>query len=410
MNPLVEIGKDGQCILWQPHLLAEALATDERHDLGLEPLLNQAGVSADLFKVESDHTSIRWEWGAWQRVEIGAEQGEGAGRPLTYTRAQAPTVGWRELPPADAVELTFYDTDDALGGRVKIEVPEAAHFGRDVEFSGPRGGAVWVKLLNSKNSGDLQVEWLRLDMRQSFKPKGEPIAFPAGETQIRVRVPSYFATGHIAVVRSRRGRRQLIGYAHYHDASTNLVTPDLSRSEGVKEFQVVRRWVEGSAGAAPRRLGRDATAEEWLDNWPSASCKRLLRVSERARLCAEFAGRDARKLMRDYPTGLLRYLALRACGHPSADAAGIVRLLDGHSFAAALNVALPALGGALPLLAAPEERAWAVRHADNPNLAVAAGSAAGQGPRALARALHLLDRRAEACAAWEARRREAAGT
>jgi len=403
MKPLVEIGKDGQCLFWQPHLLTEALAESRppHDDLALEPSPNPAGVSADLFNVRSDHAAISWSWGHWSRVEIRAEAGEGAGAALAYANSQPPSVGWKELPSSGAVELTFYVADGAAAGCVKVEAPDAAGFGRDVEFSGARRGEVFVTLLNSKSTAGVTVERRTVGQLKEYPLKGEPVPFGSGQTRVCVPLPYYFF-GIIAVVRNAGGRRRLLGYAQYNGREVTL--PDLSEGLAAEELTDLRRCVERETGGGPPRPQREATADEWLENWPSVSRKRLGRLLEQARRRAGLAERDAYKVLRAHPAGLLRYLALSYLGYKSRSPERLIRQLDGSSFQAALNAALPGLGRALLQLGAPAEKGWAVRHAENTNVAEAAASAAGQGVSALERALHLLDVRSEARALWEARR------
>jgi hypothetical protein len=401
MNPLVDIGKDGQCILWQPHLLTELLADHPPDALALEPSLNPAGVSRALFGVETDDVSVKWVWGHWKRVEITAESADGTGAPRGYVCPRPASARWSELSVSGAVELTFYGANDEAGGSVKVEVPDAANFGRDVEFGASRGGEIVVRLLNTKNCEDVTVERLRLTHWKEFKPKGVPIAFRSGQTQLSVPVSDDFF-GIIAVVRNVRRRRHLVGYVEYNGKVPAV--PNLSRALDAEKFRDVRRWVEGEERAATLHLHQDATLEEWLDNWPSVSRRRLNQLLEEACRRANLTKERAYKVLRAHPTGLLRYLALSHCGYQPPGPESLIRLLDKSDFMAALNGALPGLGGALSRLGAPEERAWAVRHAGNPNLADAVASAAGQGVSALERALHLLDRRSEARASWEARR------
>jgi hypothetical protein len=407
MTPLVEISTSGQTILWQPHLLTDVVQSRQMDDLTLEPILNPTGVSgAALFKVESHETSVKWAWGQWKRVEIRADQVNGLSAPLNYVQPPRPSVKgnevkWNELPAASAVELTFYGADEVAGGHVRIEVPDTATFGRDVEFVQPRGGMILVRLLNAEGAAGLSVERLRLWDREEFRLKGDPIAFRSGESHLSVPVSSDFF-GIIAVVRNRHQRRSLIGYAHYD--GERMILPNLSQSIDATEFQKVRRWIEGDARRSQQqRRHQDMTAEEWFDSWPLNSRKRLRHLSDQARRRFNLMGDEAHKMLRVYPTGLLRYLALAHCGYTSSSAEKMIRLLNESSFQSALNTALPNLGGALAHLKSLEEKIWSVRHADNPNLVDAIAWAGNQGMAALERALHLLDKRSEARAAWEAR-------
>lgn len=400
INPLLEIGKDEQCILWQPHLLTEAMASRRLDDLALEPVLNPAGVSgAAMFKVKSDESAVKWAWGNWKRVEIRAEQVNGLSAPLSYAPPRSPVVEWNELTAASAVELTFYGADDTASGRVKVEVPDTAAFGRDVEFEQPRGGAILVKLLNAKDSKGMSVERLTLGQKEEYKLKGGPLAFRSGELHVSVPAPGDFF-GIVAVIKNRH-RRRLIGYAHFDGRKISL--PNLSQSVTAIEFQKIRRWIEGAARSEHARLHQDMTAEEWLENWPANSRNRLRYFSEQARRHINLTEDDTRKVLRAYSTGLLRYLTIFHCGYKSSNPERIIRRLNEGSFQAALNEVFPHLGGALASLKSLEERTWAIQHADNPNLVDAATWAGQQGVGALERALHLLDKRSEARASWEAR-------
>ncbi len=401
MNPLIEIGINSQTILWQPHLLTDVMKARQLDELALEPRLNPAGTPGPaLFKVESKESAIKWAWGQWKRVEIRAEQGNGLSAPQSYAPPQRPTVKWNQLLASRAVELTFYGADGVAAGCVRIEVPDTTAFGRDVEFGQPRGGAIVVRLLNTNDSTGLSVERLRLWERGEFRLKGTPIFFLPGELHARVPVPSDFF-GIIAVIRNRHQRRSLIGYTHYDGAKT--VQPNLIQPIDAEEFKTIRRWIEGDTRSNQQRLQQDMTADEWFNLWPLNSRKRLRHLSGQARRRFNLTVDAADKMLRAYPTGLLRYLALVHCGYESSRPENVIRQLNDGSFQSALSATLPHLGGALARLTSPEEKIWSVRHAHNPNLIETAMWAANQGVAALERALHLMDKRAEAQASWEAR-------
>lgn len=403
MNPRIEIGEDGQSILWQRHLLTDVMESSRLDALTLEPLLNAAGTGSEMFKVEIGDSSVGWQWGRWSRVEIRAGDAGEAGPPQSYSPPHPTSLGWGELPVASAVELTFYGTDGLDAGCVKVAVPVTAAFGRGLVFTQPRGGNVEVRLPDARDSATCSVERLMLAPGEEFRPKGSPIVFRQGESQARVPVDLSFF-GIIALIRTRRGQRKLLGYATYNGTKTSL--PNLNRDEDARLFQRLRRWIEGGAHNARPQAHTATTNEEWLDNWPSNSRKRLRDLYEQAQRHLGVSGDGAYKVLREYPTGLARYLTLFHCGYKSSSSGAekIIPPLDGGSFQAALKGVLPHLEGALSGLTAIEEKVWAIRHAENPNLAEAAAYAAGQGVSALQRALHLLEKRSQACAAWEARR------
>jgi hypothetical protein len=398
MTSLIEIGKDQQCLVWQPHLLTEAMESRRWTDLMLEPVVNPGGGGAASVKIDCNDVSVKWVWGNWNRVEIGAANTEASGAARTYTRSQHSEAKWKELPAVRDVELTFYGAE-GLTARAKVEVPDVANLGRDVEFGQRRNGMVRVRLLNSKVHTNVTVELLRLSMESVYKPRGRPFPLQSGTSQASVPVPHDFF-GVLAVVANRNGQRRLIGAADFDDRGR--VTP---QSPGDDELKKVRRWVESGVvnGRQAPRLA--LTAEEWLDNWPDNSRERLASLYQLARRHLESTGvAGADDLLRACPTGLARYLTLTQCGYESFTPQNLIRQLNGGSFQSALNTELPVLSKALAVLNSPVERIWAIEHADNRNLAEVAASVRDLGIAALARELHLFDRRSEAIAAWEARR------
>jgi hypothetical protein len=78
--------------------------------------------------------------------------------------------------------------------------------------------------------------------------------------------------------------------------------------------------------------------------------------------------------------------------------------LNSNNFQKALNSVLPALCAAIAALHDPNERIWAIQNAHNRYLPAAVSEAKNDGLAALARALHLADKRSEAIASWESRR------
>lgn len=402
---LTEIGLDGRAILWRPHLLTDVLEALGAEALGREPvLLGRGDAAAAPFKVMTDAEGLSWNWGRWKKLRVA----DGRGVAQTYPAPQRPSVRWADLPVSDAFELTFYGADDAPGGVVKVEMPSAAAFGRDVKFV-QRGGVVVVRLLKRVESARVHVEVLEpgqtLDVALGQGAiKRSVVPFRPDETDLRVPLLPFTI---IAAVKLLGGRRELLGYVSYN-GSEPVAEPNLSLAMDAELLKKVRGWVGEVEGA--QREGK-LTPEEWLDNWPQASRAGLFRLAEQAVAHLGLGAAEAKRLLCEHPAGLARFLALVACGYARTDAVQGVRELDGGSFEAALGALAPHLTAALPSLASPDEKSWAVAHAHNRCLEEAAAWAGGQGEDALNRALRLLEIRAAAVAAWEARsRRRAAET
>jgi hypothetical protein len=398
---LVEIGQDGCAILWQPHLLTDVMRARANDALALEPVMLPPGDEAAApFKVVNNSAALSWHWGGWKMVEfvaVGAGQTGHARKLLPPQRSQ---VEWRELPDCDAVELTFYDADGARGV-VKVEASRVATFGREVEFTQPRGGVVGVRLLNQPDGESTLVERMIPGQEEGFRVR-RPISFRPGETFLRVPVAE-LGWGILAVVRRRRGRRQLLAYAHYDGEKNCVSLPDVSLPLDVAELQRLRRWFgEDTRGGRAQRPD-ELPLEDWLDNWPGGGRSRLSHLAAQARARLGLNDEGIGQLLRSSPTGLARYLALALCGYATRSPARDIRQLDEGSFQAALSALSPQLAVALSELSAPEEKGWAVTHAHSPCLGEAVGWADGQGLDALERALHLFEKRAEAIAAWSAR-------
>lgn len=407
---LTEIGRDGRGLLWRPHLLTDAMEACGADALAREPVLLKRGDPAITpFKVSSDGEGLSWKWGQWKKLQIAG----GRGDARTYLAAQRPSVKWADLPPGDTFELTFYAADDEARGVVMVEMPRTVAFGRDVKFV-QRGRDVVVNLLNRVERGErVHVEvlepgqTLNAALGQGAIRRGV-ITFRPGETAVRLPLTPFTI---IAAVRHLGGRRELLGYVSYN-GSDPVVEPNLSLAMDAKLLEKVRGWVgEGKGAPQPQESEYQPTPEEWPDNWPQTSRARLARLAEQAVARLGLSAAEAGRLLCNHPAGLARLVVLAVCGykHPSAEQG--VRGLDEGSFQAALGSLTPHLAAALPSLASPDEKSWAVRHAHSPCLEGAAAWVGGQGVPALRRALHLLEIRADAVAAWERRsRRRAAET
>lgn len=402
---LTEIGKDGRAILWRPHPLTDAMEAHGAGAFAREPVLLRRGdPAAAPFKVATDGDGLSWKWGAWKKLRIA----DGRGGARTYSAAERPAASWADLPAGDSFELTFYDAGDKARGAVKIEMPRAAAFGRDVKFV-QRGGAVVVSLLSRVERARVYVEVLEPGQTRDAALGQEALRrglvhFPQGETAVRVALTPFTI---IAAVRNVGGRRELLGYVSYNGTDP-VAGPNLSLAMDAELLEKVRGWVGEEAGAPRQDTGYELPPEEWLDNWPEASRSRLARLAEQAAARLSLSTPDAGRLLRDYPAGLARLLALAICGytHPSVEQG--VRALNKGSFHEALGTLTPHLAAALSSLTSPEEKNWAVRHARHLCLEGAAAWAGGQGEPALNRALHLLEIRADAVAAWEVRSRRGA--
>jgi hypothetical protein len=404
---LIEISQDGCAVLWQPHLLTDVMRARATDDLALEPVLLPPGDAATApFKVANSGSALSWQWGDWKAVELVAVQAGEASRARKVLPPQPPLVEWRDLPSCDAVEMTFYDAGDTRGV-VKVEASRVAVFGREVEFTQPRGGIVGVRLLDSVKGDGTQVERLIPSQEEGFRFR-RASSFRPGENFLRVPVAD-LGWGILAVVRRRRGRLLLLAYVHYDGEKNRVSLPDVSSRLGAAELQRLRRWFGEDTRGGRERGPEELTLEDWLDNWPGGARGRFERLVSHARARLGLDAEGAGRLLRACPTGLARYLALTLCGHVARNAEQDIRRLDEGSFQAALGALSPRLAAALAELSVPEEKGWAVAHSHSPCLSDAVAWAGGQGTGALGRALHLFEKRGEAAADWAARAR-AGGT
>lgn len=390
MRHIVDINKD-QSLFWRPHLLTEVMETKQLSDLTLEPVINPAEAGEVRVMLESSHAALRWEWRNWKQVEIRANHHDEATVVRTYVVSQPPEARWEDLPVVSEIEINFHD-DNGTIARAKVQIPELTNFGRDVEFEQRVRGNVGVRL-SKPPSARVVVELLRLSQKGTFKLRGEPFQFPIGKAQIYVPVPEGFF-GIIAVVAKQAQSEQLIAAADYHDDGE--IVPQRIINDRLRDV------IEGRYRVAPQP--RLPSVEEWIRSWPSDSQHRLSVLYEQARQHfyeRPVSGSD--EFLRAFPTGLLRYLTLAGCGFVASNPEKLIRQLNNNSFQKALNLALPSLGAAIAALSTPEEKTWAIQNARNPNLVEAVREAGNEGMAALARALHLGDKRAEAIAAWEAR-------
>jgi hypothetical protein len=387
----VDINKD-QSLVWLPHLLTDVMRSKQWNDLALEPVLNAAEAGEARIMFESSHAALTWEWGKWRQVEISVNHLDESTVIRTYVASQPAEARWQHLPVVSEVEIAFHD-DNGTTARAKVQVPELTNFGREVEFEQKIRGKVRVRLSTPAIGARVVVELLRLSQQGTFKLRGEPIPFPSGKTQIYVQVPEGFF-GIIAVVAKRASSTQLIAAADYHDDGE--IVPQLIINSRLRSV------IEGHYRVTQSSLV--PTIEEWIRSWPSDSQHRLSILHDHAQQhfhARTISGSD--DFLRTYPTGLLRYLTLIECGFEFSDPLKLIGQLNNNSFQRALNSAMPSLGAAVAALSTPAERIWAIQNAHNRNLLEAVHEAGNDGLAALARALHLADKRAEAIAAWESR-------
>jgi hypothetical protein len=397
-SSLIEIGRNRQVILWQPHLLSDVLRAQRTSVLMDEPVLRPPGDAAVLpFKVTADEKRLAWSWGEWKSLEITTFHERSKGDVLKYFPSQQPEVEWRTLPACDAVELAFYDAGDQLCGEVKVGAPSVNTFGRNVSFSQPYRRAVAVKLLNNLDSANVFIELWEPGMTPARRRESFP--FEKKRTDILVLIERW--AGIIAVVKRQTGRPQLLGYVNYN--GERLMTPNLHSALGSAELLNIRRWIGEDSAHSQRREQEALTLDEWLDNWPQTTRSNLHYLAEQAHARLGMSPASVERMLRAAPAGLSRYLSLSLCGYKAPSPEQSIRRLNEDSFETSLGALLPRLATTLATLVSPEEKDWAVKHANSPWLEAASAWGGGEGTGGLNRALHLLEKRAEAVEAWEAR-------
>lgn len=406
--PRIDVGKDRHVILWQRHLLTDVLMARGASVPTCEPVLcPPEDPAAAMFKVLADERRVAWDWGAWKSLEITAINDGQRYAPLKFFPPQLPEVGWDGLPACDAAELAFYDAGNQHQpcGAVKVGAPGLSNFGRDVSFQQPHHHAVVVKLSNKIDGANAVVRMLEPSMtvpgRGQTARTRNVIGFARGTTELRLNIDRW--AGIIAVVNLRPGHPRLLGYVNYN--GERMMKPNLYSALGAAELRNVRRWVGEAAEDGAWRKRQEVTLEEWLDDWPERTKADLGEIARQARVRLNMNPLSVARLLPACPAGLSRYLALSLYGYTAQSPEQSIRRLNEGSFEAALGTLLPRLSSTLTILASPEEQGWAIGHANNPWLEAAAEWAAGEGEGGLSRALHLLEKRAEAVDAWEARSR-----
>lgn len=390
----VEINKSRQTLVWRPHLLTDVMESKSLKELALEPVLDRPDTKRARIEISSDEISLRWDWGIWNRVEISVANAKVSAFSLTYAKSESSEVDWQQLPAGRDVELTFHGSNGSIG-RAKVQVPDTANFGRDVVFGSPSNGFVVLQVGKETSCSSVVAHWLQPDMENQYRPKGAPVVFPVGQLRATLAIPNNFF-GILAVIAKQNNTRKLIAAADYKDNGS--LVPHKSDNA---HLRMLRRFLHDS-GWTEFVETEKASIHDWLNSWPTDSQHRLGDIYNFA--LEHFATTEADDLLRHYPTGLLRYLALVRCGFKSSDAQRLIRQLNNVDFKTSLKFVLPALGGALEVLSSPVEREWAIQHSGHAGLHEAAAEAANHGTKALARALHLVEKRHEAIAAWQLRR------
>jgi hypothetical protein len=386
----IDINKDQQSLVWSPHFLTDVAQTLKLDDLELEPVVSPLGTGRYTIKIDTNQLSLKWKWGNWKQLDITANKPQ---RTLvgTYLAPHVTEAHWQDLRVANEIELTFF-SEDGTSVRTKVQVPDPVNLGSEVQIGPKINGRVRVKLLKPKAHTRIMVELLGLSQEGTFRLRKSQ-EFPLAQMETGIEVPSGFF-GILAVVAKRETDQWLIGAADCHDDGE--VVQQRTLNHRLREV-IDSRYSATSQTQLP-------TFADWLSSWPSDSQLRLGILCDLAR--RHFATQQfnsAEFLLRTYPTGLSRYLTLVKCGLENSDPTALVRSLNQHSFHQALNAALPALGAALNLLSGPAERVWAIQNAHCRNLQKAASEARNDGVGALARELHLMNKREEAIAMWESR-------
>lgn len=396
-SSLIEIGKNGRSIIWQPHLLTPAIRSLGLDDLLLEPGTDPTEVRA--FVTENNGTSISWKWNAARRVEIFSTRNNNSALKTLYSN-ETPEISWNEVSRADDLELNFFGETTRLAC-IRLEVPELAHFGKGVEFGELLGGAVEVRLLNETDSTAFAIRLLGLRPNDMYREFAAPRRFSPGESRLRVPIPPDFY-GLIVVVKSVIGRGQVVAYADFNPARRKPMPQNPRHGMSEQQFEKVRRWIE-QAGDVGGHMAGVQTIDTFLDNWPAGARGRFRRIYELTRERLQWTETEILNALNRSLPGLFRYLVLVSCEYAASFPRETVSQLNASSFESALHRWRPELMNVLTTLTLPAEQVWAVSHADDQDLPAAAAAAGGQGLPALNRALYLLNKRREAMAAWEAR-------
>lgn len=394
MPPTIDINTDQQALIWRPHLLTEVMKTLQVDDLILEPVINPVEANDARIRIASNQLSLKWGWGNWKQVDVSTRHGQQRTVMRSYVAPQSAEVQWKDLPAVSDLELTFHN-ENGTTASVKVQVPDLTNFGSDVEIGQKINGSVRIRLLKPMAPARVVVELLRLSQSGTFKLRGVPLEFKSEQRQINVAIPEDFF-GIIAVVTKQEKSEWLIAAADCHDDG-EVVQQRILNTRLQKVID--SRYRVASPPPSPN-------FEDWLRSWPSDAQRRFNMLYDRAR--RHFHERrlnGADELLRTSPTGLSRYLVLIECGFKASDPPKLIRQLNSNSFQNALDSALPALGAAIAALRNADERTWAIQNAHNHNLQEAVSEAKSDGLAALARALHLADKRSEAIVAWESRRR-----
>ena len=382
MIAAIEIGKNGKTVCWKSHILTAATRSLGQPAFEFEPCACPAEASA--FVTLNTGSSITWNWVATKRVEVVSAENQKT--IATFYPNQVPELTWKLVPENDDLELTFFGENEALAC-VKLEPPDAAHFGKSVHFGPIRNGHVTLRLLQVSQPDAFAVQLL------GFKHEGyrrvATFRFPKGQPQLQVPISRDFF-GFVAVVKTVASHRQLVAYADCDGDLGRVAAQTPENGMNDREFQKLRSAIVETT----QPNGEDnLSINEWLNNWPSGTKDRFRNIYAKASESGEFVAAEIVDLLTRFPLGLFRYLTLVGCGFRSSSPRQMIAVLNEGQFDAALRSTLPQLAGALGSLTAPEEQVWAVSHAANQDLAAAATATAGQGLSALNRILHLLNQR-----------------
>ena len=380
MNQFIETSITGERLWWRPHAFAEVcggyyLLEPIKLDAGKKPAIPQ-------FQTRTDERGVSWDWKRqpWIRVRARIARRQ----PVNCSPPAEPFFPWADLAHGPQVELEALDINNGPVGAVLLETPAKQAFLAShalVKFAYLGIGCVQINLHEELDFGEIAIKPV-VQESASFSPIRAKIE-RKGSAFIVSELPLHSAL--LAVVRGSGSNRQLLSYGSYIHEGYKVVKPqptaNVPNDTATQIMEQLLTWYAATSET-------DNDTEKWLDGWPGHSRAHLPHLVREGTAQGIY---DSVRILRENPTGLFRFLALRRLESKALRGQECLPLLATGDFEDAILALLQSKNHPLAQiwssLTQLEAQCWALRHAQDRCLAEAIQQAASQKPTDLDSAL-----------------------
>lgn len=380
-----EKGLNGKSLLWRSHLLSELFATGETLDM--EPMIDPAlDVDKTPFNIVPDR-EVSWQWDDWENAQLKLIYGHnGESEPLKhYNTHDESIIYFANLRKAVTYELTLYSPKQGTNA-VKFNLTADA-FAASVEWM-TAGDDLIVRIVDNIRIDGFRVETWRSSGGDLLRD--ESCFFENGRSEIvlRFRDPqtSLYKQRFVTVSKQIGDGWKLLRYGAMG------IHGVFSGAQGVTAERL-KRLQQLIEGEIPTPV-RESEPPDWLANWTNFSRRRFESLKALAEKTLQASASALERYLRNYPTGLVRYLILQrlGCQWIQKNPSQYITRLNQDDFLTALKICAPDFKDLLDNLPKePAKRVWIIKNLSHLSLAEAVRRAGKNDFSALRRALHLLD-------------------